>query len=206
MNNRRELLLLIGAGVTPTSGCSSSSDSESTQTETSTEESTSADFGSFTTTVDSRATFLRQDSSDSANPDPEMVNLENRGVSTGDRVEFVVSGLWASDDDEYGNPDNWRSIGPLGRSGELSGIEKLNRVPGAIDAGEDIENADTYESDKPTAIPEDFEISRRGDTQCVRQNVIAVPREAECLFIRILDSAYHDNRGKLTIEIGPAQS
>lgn len=206
MSRRRELLALLGAGVTSISGCSSSNDSGSTPTETSTVESASADFDSFTITIDSRSTFLRKDSPDSRNPNPAIINLESRGISTGDRIEFAVSGLWANDDDEYGDPDNCRSIGLFSRSSELRGIETLNRVPGAIDAGEDIENADTYESDKPTAIPEDFEISRRGDTQCVRQNVIAVPREAECLFIRILDSAYHDNRGKLTIEIRPAQS
>ncbi len=206
MSRRRELLALLGAGVTSISGCSSSNDSGSTPTETSTVESASADFDSFTITIDSRSTFLRKDSPDSRNPNPAIINLESRGISTGDRIEFAVSGLWANDDDEYGDPDNCRSIGLFSRSSELRGIETLNRVPGAIDAGDDIGNADTYESNKPTDIPEDFEISYQEDNQCVRQTVITVPEEAEYLFIGVRDSAYQDNRGELTIEIRPAQS
>ena len=204
MNTRRKFLTLFGASVASMSGCSSSSDSEPTPTVTSTEESPSADFDSFTITIDSRATFLRKDSTDSRTPDPAKIDLENRGISTGDEIEFDVSGRWANDSSEYGEPDNCRSNGVFSRSGELRGIEKLNRVPGAIDAGEDVDNTNTYESNEPTDIPEDFKISYKEDNQCVRQNTVTVPERAEYLFIGVRDSAYHDNRGELTIEIRPA--
>ena len=201
MNNRRKFLTLLGASVTSISGCASSTDSEST----STEENRSADFDAFTVTIDSRATFLRKDSTDDSSPDPVIINLENKGISTGNEIEFDVSGWWANDSSEYGEPDNCRSNGVFSRSSELRGIGKLNRVPGAIDAGEDVDNTNTYESNQPTDIPEDFKISHKEDNQCVRQNSVTVPEEAEYLFIGVRDSAYNDNRGKLTIEVRPAQ-
>ena len=204
MNNRRKFLTLLGASVTSVSGCSSTNDSESTLNGTPTEENNSANFDSFTITIDSRATFLRKDSTDSRNPDPAIIDLEERGISTGDKIEFDVSGLWANHKSEYGEPDNCRSIGVFSRSSELKTIEKLNRIPGAIDAGEDVDNGNTYESNKSTDIPEDFKISDKTDNKCVRQNTITVPEEAEYLFIGVRDAAYHDNRGELTIEIRPA--
>ena len=164
--------------------------------------SQSSGFDPFTVTIDGRATYLTKDSTDNASPEPAIISLSDRGISEGDEIEFEVSGLWTQSSDE--EPNNCRSNGVFSQTSELLAIDRSHRVPGAIDAGEDVETNNTYNADRETNIPEDFSISSMEDGECSRKKTITVPEDAEYLFIGVRDSAYTDNSGELEINIRPA--
>lgn len=69
----------------------------------------------------------------------------------------------------------------------------LNRVPGAIDAGNDFFTPPTHFGELQTDIPEDFLVTREGV-------LVEVPANAEYIFLSHLDTYFSDNRtGHATI-------
>lgn len=82
-------------------------------------------------------------------------------------------------------PDASISLGAVfSSSSVLLGPGEAHRIPGAINAGEDIVTSTTYWDSLTTDIPEDF---------AVEDTVVQVPPGATHLFIAVRDSLYNDN-------------
>jgi len=78
-------------------------------------------------------------------------------------------------------------IGVFSSNNGLLSVSEAERVPGAINAGQDIDTGETWFSKENTDLPEDFQITpSTGFT-------IQVPQNAKYLFISMLDSWYPDN-------------
>ena len=88
------------------------------------------------------------------------------------------------------------STGPATSStNQLLSVSEADRVPDAIDAGDDLDTSQTYFSHENTDIPEDFQITpSTGFT-------IQVPQNAKYLFISMLDSWYPDNTSPNQISV-----
>ncbi len=71
----------------------------------------------------------------------------------------------------------------------------LNRVPGAIDYGEDIITDPTYFKHFQTDIPEDFKIEPHTGA------IMKIPEAAKYLFLCIYDGFYPDDVGDIRISI-----
>lgn len=132
-----------------------------------------------TLSVDPRRTHLR--TSSDAPLDALKIDLAALGISSGSTVRLEQLGAW--------------SCGPCqdtitGMTGVFSAGDVLlpsdqsHRVPGAIDAGDDMGTGPTPAGGFPTDIPEDFSIS---DT------TIEVPSGATHLFVGALDIIFFDN-------------
>jgi hypothetical protein len=69
----------------------------------------------------------------------------------------------------------------------LLSVSEADRVPGAINAGDDFTTSQTWFSHEDTDIPEDFQITPSTGF------LIKVPQNAKYLFISMIDSWYPDN-------------
>lgn len=156
---------------------------------------------------------------------PLIVDLQANGFAEGDmllinyRGQVYFSGAW--------NPSNpWTEwdingfwlIGVFSSTSDLKPTRELNRVPGAIDAGEDHSTPTTYWKEEletllttlenkgvdisnlqrgsvPTDIPQDFLITPRNGMW------IKVPKDAKYLFICIEDRFYSDTIGSAKVKI-----
>jgi hypothetical protein len=78
-------------------------------------------------------------------------------------------------------------IGVFSSTNQLLPVSEANRVPDAIDAGDDIETSQTFFSEENTDIPEDFKITPSTGFS------IQVPQNAKYLFVSMADSWYPDN-------------
>jgi hypothetical protein len=90
-------------------------------------------------------------------------------------------------------------IGLFSKTSEITSIENVNRVPGAINSGRDYKTAETLFSELPTDISEDFLI------MYPLENIIEVPSDANFLFLCIADIYYPDNSGSINITITSLQ-
>jgi hypothetical protein len=154
--------------------------------------------------------------------EPTIIDLQAEGFNEGDKI--YISWLGGLYPDGAWNPANPGSIGYGLREnddtphGGLLGLfsttstldndlDSLNRVPGAIDYGEDYFTPDTwwqdgrpelsqklqskgidwYTSSMKTDIPEDFQIFPYTGMK------IEVPRNAKFLFLSLIDAYYRDN-------------
>jgi hypothetical protein len=181
----------------------SNEQNEIEETQSPEDDSESTEFEPFTVTVDSKSTFLRKNITDSPNS-PPIISLSDRNIRTGNRITLETSGTISISDDD--NRRRCRTIGVFSRTNEIRGIDQQNRVPGAINAGEDFESEDTSANGRTTDIPEDFAISGgQNRDQCVSVGTtVLVPSGTNYLILGIVDSAYSDNSGELTIEVRPA--
>jgi hypothetical protein len=156
---------------------------------------------------------------------PLTVDLQEYGFNEGDKVmisyqgQLYYSGAFTPDNPRSVNDDKgfWL-IGLFSSTSELKQSDELNRVPGAIDAGENYATWPTYWDDymetvfttlvnkgvdvsgyqlgsMPTDIPQDFIIPRKGGLS------IEVPQDARYLFVCAVDNWYSENMGQITVTI-----
>ncbi len=113
------------------------------------------------------------------------ISLEGLGIEPGDYICLDNEGYFA-----YTEDPNWVSyeyIAVFSSSSTLLGGSETYRVPGAIDAGEDIWTWATNNCNgENTDIPEDFQVAGDGV-------IIRVPAGARYLFMCGHDSKYNDN-------------
>jgi hypothetical protein len=132
--------------------------------------------------LDPKASFLRV-CNDPGALEAEPLNLATHGIYPGDYVLIDQLG-------SYDGGGGWHNLvnmhGVFSSSDVLLAGDQLNRVQGAIDAGEDIYTIPTHNcGGELTDIPEDFEIY-----PYVR---IQVPAGAKYLFVAPNESKYEDN-------------
>lgn len=150
--------------------------------------------------LDPRATFKRVDEGDEV-PAPEPVALADLGVQPGDTLTLRTTGNYVIGPS---NRERCTVIGVFSRSREVRERTRRERVPGAVNAGEDYTTVDTLNSGVPTDIPEDFLVSGSPDDldKCrSRQTTVAVPNGAAYLFLAVEDDRYADNRGDISVSI-----
>jgi len=138
--------------------------------------------------LDPRATYLRTDS-DTPEP-PAAFDLAALGISPGTVVTLRRAGSF-----DNGNGHEFFGLtGVFSATNVILATTAAHRVPGAIDAGDDVETWTTYFPQPDglvTDIPEDFEISPYGgDPDHV---TLTVPDGAAYLFVSPLDSYFVDN-------------
>ena len=143
-----------------------------------------AQAANFTFSINPKATFLR------TNQDPEALNttpieLKTLGISGGDVIRIEQIG----DISYYNKPALiWdgitNMIGVFSASDVLLPSYIQNRVPDAIDAGEDVFVIPTYYGSLPINIPEDF---------LIKDTTITVPTSATHLFVAVPDILYSEN-------------
>jgi len=132
--------------------------------------------------LDPKAGFLLT-CSDSGALDAVPHDLAAHGIYPGDWILIDQLGYYDGGGG-YTNQNNMHGV--FSTSDVLLGGDQLNRVPGAIDAGEDIDTNPTHNcGGESTNIPEDFEIE-----PFIR---IKVPQGAKYLFLAPNDTKYEDN-------------
>ena len=167
-----------------------------------------ADDTDFTVDVPYSGTFLRAEPFEGAPTggstveDPAIIDLINKGFKEGDYITISYSGklyggaYWDSGDlGESNTEENYEINGLFSTSNELESVDILNRVPGAIDFGEDIDTGETWFQNIPTDIEEDFII------EPYTGKTIQIPSNAKYLFICKSDSFYPDNVGTISISL-----
>ena len=138
-----------------------------------------------------KGAYLRTDGNTDS---PGIVDLESNGFSAGDNILISFEGSI----NVYGESD-YETINGLGgvfsSTNQLLSVSEAQRVPGAIDAGEDFDSGKTHMSQQDTDIPEDFWIEPPAGFS------IAVPQNAKYLFVSFIDSYYADNEAPEPIRV-----
>lgn len=135
--------------------------------------------------IDPSATYLRTAPDDDA-ADAKAIDLSQYGVSGGDTVKLTRVG-------EYNKQGSGGQgmIGVFSETDELRSADRLNRVPGAVDAGDGVGTLPTFTTDEETDITEDFRIAfANGFNPSV---AVEVPQDAEYLFVSPYDNFFQDN-------------
>ena len=112
------------------------------------------------------------------------IALEPLGIRAGEEILLERLGdfsAWSNPNRDYVES----MMGVFSSSDELLPSNLLERVPGAIDAGNDVVTLTTDFGELATDIPEDFSISDSISIQ--------VPNNATHLFVAARDTAYGDN-------------
>lgn len=127
---------------------------------------------------------------------PGVVDLQSGGFSEGDTILISFEGSV----DEYGGTAYETInmlIGVFSSTSQLLPISDADRVPGAVNAGDDFNTAQTWFTEENTDIPEDFEITPSTGFS------IKVPQNAKYLVVSLYDSWYPDNTspGPITVTI-----
>jgi len=160
-----------------------------------------------------RGTFLRaeefQGSPSGGSPveEPTIVDLVAKGYNEGDSITISYSGeyhyraFWdgAGVLAETYSGDEIPLLGLFSYSKDLYSIDELNRVPGAIDYGDDVFTEGTYFQGYQTDVPEDFRIEPYSGAS------ITIPESAKYLFLCVYDGFYPDNVGDIQITIQGGQ-
>jgi hypothetical protein len=151
--------------------------------------------GSVEIEVSVRGAYLYVDPRDSSGVEsPGVANLQSNGISVGDTILITFEATV----DRYGGSDYDTLdylIGVFSSSNQLLSVSEAERVPGAINAGDDFTTSETWFSKESTDIPEDFEITPSTGF------VIQVPQNAKYLFVSMLDSWYPDNTSPSSIAV-----
>lgn len=158
---------------------------------------------------------------------PAIIDLQANGFIEGDRIYIswiggvYPGGAWSPSNPEgtafglreYADIPYGGLLGVFSTTSQLSGIDTLHRVPGAIDFGVDYFTPDSYwsegrtdtsdqlrakgvswyEGSMKTDIPEDFWITPYTGME------IVIPRNAKYLFLSLIDAYYRDNLEGSTI-------
>lgn len=142
------------------------------------------DPGAATVAVEPTATYLLTRDEDEARS-ARAVPLADLGVEPGSRVrverlgEFQFRARLDPDSVSYG------VTAVFSTSRTLLDRDERERVPGALDAGDDYVTAPTLGEGAPTDIPEDFRV--------VDVETVDVPAEAAFLFVSPDDREFQDN-------------
>jgi hypothetical protein len=155
--------------------------------------------GPFETEVSVKGTYLLADPDQSSQAassvdSPGIIDLQSNGFSEGETLLISFEGSL----DRYGGSDYETVeylLGVFSSTNQLLSIYDAHRVPGAIDAGEDIDTGETWFTHENTDIPEDFKITPSTGFS------IEVPQNAKYLFISFLDSYYPDNTAPTPIKV-----
>ena len=155
--------------------------------------------GPFETEVSVKGTYLLADPDQvsqaaSSVDSPGIIDLQSNGFSEGETLLITFEGAL----DRYGGSDYEiveYLVGVFSSTNQLLSINDVHRVPGAIDAGEDIDTGETWFTHENTDIPEDFKITPSTGFS------IEVPQNAKYLFISFLDSYYPDNTAPAPIKV-----
>jgi hypothetical protein len=135
--------------------------------------------------VNVRATYLRTSNDPQATPAPG-IPISALGLAAGQWCEIHTVGAYSQS-----GADNYRSLLAVFSNGVvLLPDGQVNRVPGALSAGPAFRSNNTYYSNLPTDIPQDFVVSYNGVTNGV---VVRVPAGATHVFFTI-DDGYVSNR------------
>jgi subtilisin family serine protease len=136
-----------------------------------------------TISINPRATYLHVCDLDTGATGTTPINLSQVGIYPGQYILIEEVGYY---DGGGGYTHAQGTMAVFSRDDRLLDESRLNRVPGAIDAGEDDLTGATWDCDgEPTDIPQDF--------GCFPHVSIRVPQGAEYLFIATEDPKYSDN-------------
>ncbi len=157
------------------------------------------DFSEMQVDVSALGTFLRADPNmeEGGSPvqKPTIIDLDAEGLSDAKWISINYHGeVFLSYGKKHVN-DEIRLIGLFSATSELKSIENLNRVPEAINSGEDYKTGETYFGNVPTDISEDFIIK-----YLIGSN-IEIPSGAKFLFLCCADIYYPDNAGTIQVTI-----
>ena len=128
--------------------------------------------------VDPGETYLHISESDeagAANP----INLQTLNLTGISEVALNLTGDFSAGGNQKSN-----MIGVFSENATLDPESETHRVPGAIDAGKDVQTGNTWYGNEKTDIPEDFEIYN---------TVITMPSEAAVLFVSPKANYFSDN-------------
>ncbi len=162
------------------------------------------DFSEMHVDVSALGTFLRADPNmeEGGSPvqKPTIIDLDAEGLGDAKWISINYCGeiFVAVGDRGHGKKyvdGEIRLIGLFSATSELKSIDNLNRVPGAIDSGEDYRTGETYFGKVPTDISEDFIVK-----YLVGSNV-EIPSGAKFLFLCCADTYYPDNAGTIQVTI-----
>ena len=151
--------------------------------------------GSAEIDVSVKGTYLYVDPNRSSEVEsPGIFDLQSNDISPGDTIQISFEGTV----DNYGGSDYYTLeylIGVFSSTNQLLPVSEADRVPDAIDAGEDLETSQTYFSHENTDIPEDFQITPSTGF------LIQVPQNAKYLLVSMADSWYPDNTSSNPITV-----
>jgi hypothetical protein len=151
--------------------------------------------GSVEIDVSVRGAYLYVDPQGNSGVEPPGVaDLDSNGISGGDTVTISFEGTV----DNYGGSDYHSLdslIGVFSSTSQLLSVSEADRVPDAINAGDDYATSETWFSHENTDIPEDFEITPSTGFS------IQVPQNAKYLFVSMIDSWYPDNTSPGSIAV-----
>jgi hypothetical protein len=151
--------------------------------------------GSIEINVSVRGAYLYVDPRDNSGVEsPGLADLQSNDISAGDTILISFEGIV----DNYGGSDYHTLdylIGVFSSTNQLLSVSEAERVPGAINAGDDFDTGQTWFSQENTDIPEDFQITPSTGFS------IQVPQNAKYLFISMLDSWYPDNTSPSSIAV-----
>ena len=148
--------------------------------------------------VDPLGAYLHVDTSDAANG-AVPISLTALGLSPGSEVNIKEVGDW---NNGPGGDIFTTMLGVFSGSATLLDSSLLHRVPGAIDAGLDVDTPYTWPNSQPMDIVEDFGFDSTGLT-------IVIPPGAAYLFVSVRDNYYRDNSdpdGDLGVRLTPVAS
>lgn len=135
--------------------------------------------------VDPRQTYTLTSAQDYTDVDAPAVDLSALGYAPGHRVCFRAEGDYIVDGTERATERDLALVTAVFSSTpELLSGDLLERVPGAIEAGEDYITLDTFLDDLATDISQDFV----ADDVC-----LTIPDGARYVFFATVDSYYSDN-------------
>jgi len=144
--------------------------------------------------ISPRGTYLRADPGGEGRlpvDSPAIVDLQSNDFSEGDTILISLEGSL-----DYGDGvarANYSLGGVFSSTNQLLPISEAERVPGAIDAGNDYVTGQTFFTHENTDIPEDFLIPSTGLS-------VKVPQNAKYLFMSPWDSFYPDNTAPSSIK------
>jgi len=151
--------------------------------------------GSIQIDVSVRGAYLYVDPRDNSDVEsPGIADLQSNSISAGDTILISFEGTV----DNYGGSDYHTLdylIGVFSATNQLLSVSEVDRVPDAINAGDDFDTEQTWFSHENTDIPEDFQITPS------KGFLIQVPQNANYLFISMLDSWYPDNTSPSSIAV-----
>lgn len=132
--------------------------------------------------IDPTRTYLNLQGNDAS-----AINLSDLGIAAGDTISMETFGYFSMYPGDPGANTNMGAV--FSSSNSLLdfayGVDNVNRIPGAIDAGVDMI------TDAPGFIPWLFDIAE--DFRVDPSLTIVVPTDAQYFFVAAVDAFFYDN-------------